>query len=175
MKAQTATTSPSYAGSSITRPAVVVQRIDAIPARPTMARIGSCRARAASSESSRSAAKTGRGSIRTTSARASQTRSSLGPDCASTAMRPAYRPRFLRRFLDPSHRTLRASWFACRKPFPKKGLAMTVGLSRHGARSGDEVEDLLLRIRGLVFVQAILQQRGATPSELEEHRRETER
>jgi hypothetical protein len=52
---------------------------------------------------------------------------------------------------------------------------MTVGLSRHGARSGDEVEDLLLRIRGLVFVQAILQQRGATPSELEEHRRETER
>jgi hypothetical protein len=38
-----------------------------------------------------------------------------------------------------------------------------------------EVEELLLRIRGLVFAQAILEERGATTSELWEHRLETER
>jgi hypothetical protein len=38
-----------------------------------------------------------------------------------------------------------------------------------------EVEELLMQIRGLVFVRAILEQRGASPSELEEHRLETER
>jgi hypothetical protein len=49
------------------------------------------------------------------------------------------------------------------KAVPEKGLAMT------------EVEELLMRIRGLVFAQAILKERGATTSELREHRLETER
>jgi hypothetical protein len=39
----------------------------------------------------------------------------------------------------------------------------------------NEVEELLMQIRGLVFVRAILEQRGASASELEAHRRETER
>ena len=38
-----------------------------------------------------------------------------------------------------------------------------------------EVEELLMQIRGLVFVRAILEQRGASASELREHRLETER
>ena len=38
-----------------------------------------------------------------------------------------------------------------------------------------EVEELLLRIRGLVFAQAILEERGAGAAELEAHRLETER
>jgi hypothetical protein len=38
-----------------------------------------------------------------------------------------------------------------------------------------EVEELLMRIRGLVFAQAILEQRGASAAELEAHRLETER
>ena len=38
-----------------------------------------------------------------------------------------------------------------------------------------EVEELLMQIRGLVFVRAILEQRGASASELEAHRLETER
>ena len=38
-----------------------------------------------------------------------------------------------------------------------------------------EVEELLMRIRGLVFAQAILEQRGASTAELEAHRLETER
>ena len=37
-----------------------------------------------------------------------------------------------------------------------------------------EVEELLLRIRGIVFVRAILEQRGATEAELDEHRLELE-
>jgi len=52
---------------------------------------------------------------------------------------------------------------------------MTVSLLRHRGRSGDEVEELLMQIRGLVFVRAILEQRGASASELHEHRLETER
>src|ERR671936_331284 len=76
-KAQTATTRPSTSCTSSIRPATGVQRTEAIPARPTIAVIGSWRARAASSESSRSAAKTGRGSSRTRSARRSQARSCI--------------------------------------------------------------------------------------------------
>ncbi len=38
-----------------------------------------------------------------------------------------------------------------------------------------EVEELLLRIKGLIFARAILEQRGATEVELEEHRLEIER
>ena len=38
-----------------------------------------------------------------------------------------------------------------------------------------EVEELLMQIRGLVFVRAILEQRGASASELDAHRLETER
>ena len=41
--------------------------------------------------------------------------------------------------------------------------------------TSDEVEDLLLRIRGLVFVRAILEHRGASAGELDEHRLELER
>jgi hypothetical protein len=45
----------------------------------------------------------------------------------------------------------------------------------HGRRTDDEVEDLLMRIRGLVFVRAILEERGASAAELDEHQREIER
>ena len=38
-----------------------------------------------------------------------------------------------------------------------------------------EVEELLMQIRGLVFVRAILEQHGAGASELEAHRLELER
>jgi len=56
MNAQTTTFRLSNAVSSISCPASDVDRIPAIPARKMIARIGSCRASAASSESSRSAA-----------------------------------------------------------------------------------------------------------------------
>lgn len=42
-------------------------------------------------------------------------------------------------------------------------------------RDRDEVEELLLRIKGLVYTRAILEERGANEAELEEHRREIER
>jgi hypothetical protein len=45
--------------------------------------------------------------------------------------------------------------------------------SRNGTLTND-VEELLLRIKGLIFVRAILEQRGATEVELEEHRLEIE-
>jgi hypothetical protein len=40
---------------------------------------------------------------------------------------------------------------------------------------GDEVDDLLLRIKGLVFARAILDERGAEPAVLEAHARELDR
>ena len=46
--------------------------------------------------------------------------------------------------------------------------------TRNGTLTND-VEELLLRIRGLIFARAILEQRGATQVELEEHRLEIER
>jgi hypothetical protein len=46
--------------------------------------------------------------------------------------------------------------------------------TRNGVLTND-VEELLLRIRGLIFARAILEQRGATQVELEEHRLEIER
>jgi hypothetical protein len=46
--------------------------------------------------------------------------------------------------------------------------------TRNGTTTND-VEELLLRIRGLIFARAILEQRGATEVELEEHRLEIER
>jgi len=52
---------------------------------------------------------------------------------------------------------------------------MTVDLQAHRGRGGDEVEDLLMQIKGLVFVRAILEQRGASPPELDAQRLETER
>jgi hypothetical protein len=57
-------------------------------------------------------------------------------------------------------------------------IAMTevvnVGRANSGSRDA-EIDDLLLRIRGLVFVNAILEERGAGEEELEAHRRELER
>jgi hypothetical protein len=47
---------------------------------------------------------------------------------------------------------------------------MTVSPSRQRGRSADEVEEFLMQIRGLVFVRAILEQRGASASEFDEHR-----
>jgi len=38
-----------------------------------------------------------------------------------------------------------------------------------------EIQALLLRIRGLVFVRSVLEGRGASELELERHRRETDR
>jgi hypothetical protein len=49
---------------------------------------------------------------------------------------------------------------------------------RSAARNGtltNDVEELLLGIKGLIFARAILEQRGATEVELEEHRLEIER
>jgi hypothetical protein len=46
--------------------------------------------------------------------------------------------------------------------------------TRNGTLTND-LEELLLRIRGLIFASAILEQRGATEVELEEHRLEIER
>ena len=40
---------------------------------------------------------------------------------------------------------------------------------------GREVDDLLLRLRGLVLVRDLLAQRGATPAEIDEHAREADR
>jgi hypothetical protein len=39
----------------------------------------------------------------------------------------------------------------------------------------NDVEELLLGIKGLIFARAILEQRGASEAELEEHQREIER
>ena len=38
-----------------------------------------------------------------------------------------------------------------------------------------KVDDLLLQLRGLVHVRAILEERGATPPELDQHTAEIER
>ena len=40
---------------------------------------------------------------------------------------------------------------------------------------GREIDDLLLRLRGLVLVRDLLAQRGATAAEIDEHSREAER
>jgi hypothetical protein len=37
------------------------------------------------------------------------------------------------------------------------------------------IDDLLLRLRGLVLVGKVLEQRGASPAEVEEHAREADR
>jgi hypothetical protein len=37
------------------------------------------------------------------------------------------------------------------------------------------IDDLLLRLRGLVLVRGLLEQRGASPEELDAHAREAER
>ena len=46
--------------------------------------------------------------------------------------------------------------------------------SRNGTLTND-VEEISLRIRGLIFARAILEQRDATEVELEEHQLEIER
>jgi len=40
---------------------------------------------------------------------------------------------------------------------------------------GREVDDLLLRLRGLVLVRDLLAERGATAAEIDEHAREADR
>jgi hypothetical protein len=44
-----------------------------------------------------------------------------------------------------------------------------------GWRRGNEIDDLLLRIKGLVFARAILEERGVDAAAVEEHARELER
>jgi hypothetical protein len=46
---------------------------------------------------------------------------------------------------------------------------------RNGTHTSSDVEELLLRIRGLIFARAILEQRDASEDELKEHRLEIER
>jgi hypothetical protein len=63
---------------------------------------------------------------------------------------------------------------------PRKGseaLDRSTGraVGGHGTQASSDVEELLLRIRGLVFARAILEQRGASEVDLEEHRLEIER
>jgi hypothetical protein len=52
---------------------------------------------------------------------------------------------------------------------------MELAVSSRQAPRQREVDELLLRIRGLVFVRSLLEERGASPLELERHRRETDR
>ena len=40
---------------------------------------------------------------------------------------------------------------------------------------GREIDDMLLRLRGLVLVRDLLAQRGATAAEIDEHAREADR
>ena len=40
---------------------------------------------------------------------------------------------------------------------------------------GHEIDDLLLRLRGLVLVRELLAERGATAAEIDEHAREADR
>ena len=47
--------------------------------------------------------------------------------------------------------------------------------TRDYERSFREVDDLLLRLKGLVLVRALLAERGASETELREHGREIER
>lgn len=42
-------------------------------------------------------------------------------------------------------------------------------------RPRNEIDQLLLRIKGLVYVRAILEERGVDPAVIEEHTRELER
>ena len=86
MNAHTATSSGSTTGSSSTWPVTDVSSTVAIPPSRISASTGSWSAAAARSESSRSAAKTGRGEISTASARFHQSRSSA---CVSAAFAPA--------------------------------------------------------------------------------------
>jgi hypothetical protein len=62
---------------------------------------------------------------------------------------------------------------------PTKGSeAMDRTTERTASRNAtltNDVEELLLGIKGLIFARAILEQRGATKVELEEHRLELER
>jgi hypothetical protein len=46
---------------------------------------------------------------------------------------------------------------------------------RNGTHTSSDVEELLLRIRALIFAGAILEQRDASEDELKEHRLEIER
>ncbi len=46
-------------------------------------------------------------------------------------------------------------------------MAATTTLQRR--RAGDEIDRLLLRIKGLVYVRELLRERGASETELEEH------
>ncbi len=45
-------------------------------------------------------------------------------------------------------------------------------IDEHGSR---EVDDLLLHLKGLVFVRALLEERGATEAEIRRHGEEIER
>jgi hypothetical protein len=62
---------------------------------------------------------------------------------------------------------------------PTKGSeAMDRTTERTASRNAtltNDVDELLLRIKGLIFARAILEQRGASEVELEEHQREIER
>jgi hypothetical protein len=51
---------------------------------------------------------------------------------------------------------------------------MVVDITARGRRP-DEIEELLLRIRGLVYATAILEERGLAPRDVEEHRQEIDR
>jgi len=54
-------------------------------------------------------------------------------------------------------------------------MAKVVRVGRAESRQRDEVGELLLRIKGLVYVRAILEERGVAPAVLDEHSRELER
>jgi polyhydroxyalkanoate synthesis regulator phasin len=48
-------------------------------------------------------------------------------------------------------------------------------VSTGGSMRTGELDDVLLRLKGLVFVRSILEERGATREEIDEHSAEIER
>lgn len=54
-------------------------------------------------------------------------------------------------------------------------METTMQIENHPTLLGGEIDDLLLRLRGLVLVRELLAARGASPAELDAHSREADR
>jgi hypothetical protein len=58
---------------------------------------------------------------------------------------------------------------------PVRRMVRAPTRQRKASHTSSDVEELLLRIRGLIFARAILEQRDASEDELKQHRLEIER
>ncbi|TMK70415.1 MAG: hypothetical protein E6G50_08900 [Actinobacteria bacterium] len=54
-------------------------------------------------------------------------------------------------------------------------MANVMRVGRADTRQRDEIDELLLRIKGLVYARAILEERGVDPGALADHSHELER